>query len=309
MNEPAADPVESLLLLVAFLCLLLVLRFALWRLLRGLGYGWRRGPSLVNRGVVLVRGDRAGQWFDARYPRASALVRRRFEPHSFTGLPLTLLVMAGLYAAFVFAGLVEEVMESQEIRAVDEAIFALIDPWRTQVLVDVFEWITNLGGMETLTAVAIVSSAFLVAHGPQRYVLPIWLTVIGSQITTYLGKFIIDRPRPDFVLEITASTPSFPSGHTTGAMAVYGIIAYAVLRDVDSPRARFDVAFVAAVLILLIGFSRIFLNVHFASDVAAGLLVGLFWLLAGIALAEIRRGRVAGPYPEEHSSSRPEPDA
>ena len=142
---------------------------------------------------------------------------------------------------------------------------------------------------------SIVASAFLLAHGPAGYVLPIWLTVVGSQVTTYLGKFIIARPRPEFLLDVTASSPSFPSGHTTGAMAVYGIIAYTILRDVSSPRARFDVAYIAAVLILLVAFSRIFLSVHFPSDVAAGLLVGLFWLLAGIALAEIRRagGRAA----------------
>lgn len=286
----ATHPVESLLLVAALLVVLAVLRLVIWRALGWLGVAWVQGPSLLKRGVVLVRGDLVERWFRARFPRTAHALYKRTDPAVFTGLPLTLLALAALYLVFLFAGLVEEVLESEEIRQVDDAIMGFVDPWRTTTLVDIFRWITDLGSLATLTAVAIVASAFLVAHGPRRYVAPIWLTVIGSQVTTYSGKFLIARPRPDFVLDVTASSPSFPSGHTTGAMAVYGIIAYAVLRDVSSPRRRFDVAYAAAVLIALIAFSRVFLSVHFPSDVAAGLLVGLFWLMAGIALGELRRG-------------------
>ncbi len=304
MTDPAVHPAQSAAALAVLVVVLALVRFALWRGLRWLGVAWAHGPGLFKRGVVLVRGDLVGRWFSRRFPRTARVLRARTDPTVFTGLPLTLLVLAAAYLAVLFGGLVEEVFDTQGIKAVDDTIVSWVAPWRTQTLVDIFEWITNLGSMETLTAVAIVASAFLVAHGPQRYVLPIWLTVVGSQVTTFGGKFIIDRPRPDFVLDVTASTPSFPSGHTTGAMAVYGIIAYAVLRDVSSPRARFDVAYVAAVLIALIAFSRIFLSVHFPSDVAAGLLVGSFWLLAGIALAEIRRGRVVYREEAEDSEAR-----
>ncbi|ESR24065.1 phosphatase PAP2 family protein [Lutibaculum baratangense] len=296
MNEttpPAATvtshPLETALLIAGLVVAILLLRAILWRLLRFMRVGWRHGPAYLRRGVVLVRGDRVERWFEERFPRASRVLTARTDPTVFTGLPLTLMVLAAVYAAFLFAGLVEEVLESEEIRMADDVLMNYVALWRTEILVESFTWITALGDLETLAAVAFVASAFLWAHGPHRYIAPIWLTVVGSQVTTYFGKFLIARPRPDFVLEVTASSPSFPSGHTTGAMAVYGIIAYAVMRDVASPRARFDIAFGTAVLIAMISFSRIFLSVHFPSDVAAGLLVGLFWLLAGIALAEARR--------------------
>ncbi|NBB99831.1 MAG: phosphatase PAP2 family protein, partial [Bacteroidetes bacterium] len=78
------------------------------------------------------------------------------------------------------------------------------------------------------------------------------------------------------------------------AMAVYGFIAYIVCRaEGMAAWQRFEVAYWTAVLISVIGFSRMFLGVHYASDVAAGLLVGGFWLLVGFAFAEHRHHKHA----------------
>ncbi len=71
-------------------------------------------------------------------------------------------------------------------------------------------------------------------------------------------------------------------------MAVYGFLAFLIARTLPATRSRFEAGFWAAILIALIGFSRMILGLHYASDVAAGFLVGLFWLLAGFALAERR---------------------
>lgn len=90
---------------------------------------------------------------------------------------------------------------------------------------------------------------------------------------------------------MTAQSASFPSAHAAGAMAVYGFLAYAIARDLPSPRARFQAAYWTSILIALIGLSRVVLSVHYASDVAAGFLVGGFWLLVGFAIAEFARER------------------
>ncbi|MEQ8692902.1 MAG: phosphatase PAP2 family protein [Pseudomonadales bacterium] len=96
-------------------------------------------------------------------------------------------------------------------------------------------------------------------------------------------------------VEVSAFTPSFPSGHATGAIAVYGFIAYIVARGFTTTRQRFEVAYWTAVLVCFIGFSRMLLGLHYASDVAAGFLVGGFWLLFGLTLAELnnQKHRVA----------------
>ena len=120
------------------------------------------------------------------------------------------------------------------------------------------------------------------------------MCIAGSQLTTWIGKYAIARPRPEFILGVQAVSPSFPSAHATGSCAVYGFIAYALVRHVKHARRRFEVSYWTAVLVLLIAFSRVFLGVHFLSDVTAGLVVGGFWLLVGVALAEVMARREHG---------------
>lgn len=266
---------------------------ALWLLTwLALGGKWRLGRFGIERvrelGVLdPLRAVRAQ--LSKSFPRSWAFIAARFTPGRPTGLLLTLIGGAALYLGLLFAGLIEDVLEADEIVATDRYITDLIAPGRHPILVHVFRWITELGSMPTLTAVAIVATGFLWAHRQIHYIASVWLTIAGSQITTWSGKFLLQRQRPDFILDVTAASPSFPSGHATGATAVLGIIAYVIARDLARPRASFDIAFWTLVLILLIAFSRIFLAVHYPSDVFAGLLVGGFWLLAGIALGEVLR--------------------
>ncbi|MGM0403922.1 MAG: phosphatase PAP2 family protein [Thermodesulfobacteriota bacterium] len=115
--------------------------------------------------------------------------------------------------------------------------------------------------------------------------------MLGSQFTTNAGKYVLVRHRPEFVAGVAAITSSFPSGHATSAMAVYGFIAYIIARDLMTTRQRLEIIYWTAVLISIIGFSRMLLGLHYASDVAAGFLVGGFWLLLGLVLAEHKHYR------------------
>ena len=153
----------------------------------------------------------------------------------------------------------------------------------------IFKWITALGTGPSLTAVSVVATAFLWSDRRASYILPLWVTFLGAQVTTWSGKYLIDRHRPAFIPGVTEGSPSFPSGHATASMALFGFVAYALARDLEAGRPRFEVAFWAGALIMLIGVSRVFLSVHFTTDVLAGFMVGAFWLLVGLALREWRR--------------------
>ena len=118
---------------------------------------------------------------------------------------------------------------------------------------------------------------------------PLWITFVGAQATTWAGKYAIDRTRPVFLDAVTEASPSFPSGHATASTALVGFLADVIARDLPSSRQRFEVAFWAAAVIGLICFSRMFLSLHYFSDIAAGLLVGAFWLLVGFTAAELNR--------------------
>lgn len=276
------------LALLAGLALLAVAgHWLAWRLL---GQGRRLARrAYVSRRVLREPTRPLREGLSQRFPHGWDFLARRFDPRRFEGLALTLLVVAAAYVAFLFFGLVEEVIESDEIDAFDDRIATLVAIFRNPRLVKLFGWVTELGSTMTLTAVAIVSTGFLWARGPAWGIPSVWLTVVGSQVTAWAGKFLIDRPRPDFVLDVTAWSPSFPSGHATGAMAVYGILAYVIARDLPTGRRRFAVIYWTSVLIAAIGFSRIYLSVHHPSDVAAGFLAGGFWVLAGVAAGEVSR--------------------
>ena len=265
---------------------LAVLHQVAWLGVRGLlalAERWAQ-PFAISR--TYVREHPVNAWLAARFPRAHAFVLARFRRHDFTGLPLTLIVCAALYTASLFGGLIGELFETGGLEHFDGAADQLVAPLRFEPGFRVFLWITELGAAPTFVAVGLVSTAFLLMERRLNYVPALWTTLLGAQATTWIGKFVIDRTRPEFLEVAKAYSPSFPSGHSTATMAVYGFLAYIIVRRVPSRRVRFEVIYWTCVLIALIGFSRFYLRVHFLSDVLGGLLVGTFWLLVGIAVAE-----------------------
>lgn len=200
------------------------------------------------------------------------------------------LLLAAAAVAALAALLVQQVLAAPGLAALDGRINLLLEPCRAPWLVRGFAWFTGIGSTAALLAVSAVATGFLLALARDRLVLPLWLSIAGAELTTWTAKFVIDRPRPDFLAKVTALSPSFPSAHATGAIAVYGFIAYVLAREPRSAGHRFALGYWSAVLVLLIAFSRVFLSVHYASDVLGGLLVGGCWLLLGIALAMRRTG-------------------
>ena len=284
----------------AVLAGLIVAILLVWQLALGLArLGLRVAPQLPGRVAAWQLGARVGplrSWLADRFPGPYAWAARRLAPRRFAGLPLTLMAVAAAYLVFLLTGLAEDVVEAEEIVQLDDAVSALFTEYRRTFLVSIFAWITDLGGKPALVAASFVATGFLWADRRPLYILPLWVTIVGALGTTWIGKFGFARGRPEFITEVTALSPAFPSAHATGALAVYGFVAYAIARDTRTPRQRFEVVFWTCILIALIGFSRIFLSVHFASDVAAGFLVGAFWLIVGFALTEYRRQ--SRPVPE-----------
>ncbi len=277
-------------LLLLFLVIILLWPLCWW--------GMRIATALYQQFLIWMakakqRTEVAGLWsrFSRRFPATSQLLEARLTTRHFSGLLLSLIVLVMLYLLSLFGGLVEELLEAEELIRVDNWINDQLAPVRTDSMLTVFAWLTDLGGSPALLAVAVVSTGVLWAHQQCVYIAPMWLTVLGSQLMTYTGKFLLQRQRPESVTELVEITPSFPSGHATSALAVYGFMAYVISRELNTSRQRFELVYWTVVLILLVGFSRMLLSVHYASDVAAGFLVGSFWLLMGIAVAELIKSK------------------
>lgn len=172
----------------------------------------------------------------------------------------------------------------------DSAVSAFVAPYRTAWLLAAALWVTTLGTGAALAGMAMVATGFLWAGRWTGLILPLWVAYGGAEAAGWIVKFAVGRARPVFLAGVaSAHSPSFPSAHATVSAATLGFIAYAVARDLPRARARYGVAIGTVIVVALIDWSRVFLGVHFATDVIGGVLLGGAWLLIGLALAD--RGR------------------
>ena len=282
------EPLPFWQLLFGVLIVLIGGHLLAWWAWRALAFS---GPRL-GRGITgLARRRRLLAWAAQRAPATTRIVGARLTVARFSGLPLTLIVALALYLIVLAGGLLEDLFEGEELLQFDQHVNHALGVLRDPYFLELAGSITSLADLETLVAVTLVAVGFLWAHRRYDYIPGLLLAVVGSQTIAYLGKYAIDRARPYFLTFATASTPSFLSGHATGAIAVYGFIIYAIARDMPGVRRRFELGYWGCALIASIAASRAILSVHFASDIAAGLLVGGFWLLSGFALTETLRQR------------------
>jgi undecaprenyl-diphosphatase len=210
---------------------------------------------------------------------------------------LTAVISIALYAFFQIA---DEVSEA-EIAQLDSALLLafrspadIADPIGPPWLEETVAEITSLGGYPILVAVVAAVAGYLLVvkrFGPALYVV---LSVGAGTLLSQILKMLYDRPRPDIVDHLVVThTASFPSGHATMSTVVYLTLAALIVRLVDQTRVRIYVISVATLVSVLVGLSRIYLGVHWPSDVAAGWALGVAWAclswLSVSALRALRR--------------------
>jgi undecaprenyl-diphosphatase len=191
-------------------------------------------------------------------------------------------------------------VETAAVTPFDLGFSAALAPFRSAWLVSSFVAITSMGAGGSLVSMALVASALLWRQNRSEDLRPLWVTFLGAEACTWAVKYLLDRHRPVVLPGVTgAMSPSFPSGHTTGTTALICILACLIARDLPERRRRLEVAGAATAIVALIGFSRVFLDLHYLSDVLAGYLVALIWLMIGSALVEMAptKRRLSHPSP------------
>ncbi len=158
----------------------------------------------------------------------------------------------------------------------------------------IFLTITYSGGVLVVMLVTLLSIISFYIHRHRSHIAPLLVAVGGSSLTTWVIKHLLDVPRPLGAL-YTESTPSFPSGHATASMALYGFLFWTIYRHHDVAKAlpgkrkhplQNKSLLFLGLLIALIGASRLYLGVHYLSDVLVGYTIGLLWIFLANAISK-----------------------
>jgi len=224
-----------------------------------------------------------------RHPRLTRFLAERFDTRCFEGLPLTLLSLGLAYSLVLLGGLVEDLLASDPIVAVDKRLAALLLVFRTPVLLAAFVKVTLLGNWQIILGGSFLFSLYLVLMKEKDYLLPFWFSLGGCGFFTTAGKWLFHRQRPFNMTQLMEY--SFPSGHSMYTAFFYGFVIYFFIRRAESRIRRIDLVFLWAGIVAAVGFSRLYLGVHYLSDVLAGVLMGFSWLLVGVSLVESRKAR------------------
>lgn len=220
-------------------------------------------------------------------PKIFSFLKKRFQKNNFFGLPLTFLGVSFIYVLFSFFGIVEDVLVSDLIVSLDIRLANLLYAFRDPVLIKIFLWITILGKGQIVFSVAAIASTFFWLLKKRIYILSLWITLLGSELFVFVGKLLIHRSRPGELIPFYQETSlSFPSGHATIAVALYGFLLYFLWKHFQELKWKSTLLFAGCIIIFLIGLSRIYLGVHYLSDVLGGYLVGLLGLIIGISITE-----------------------
>ncbi len=165
---------------------------------------------------------------------------------------------------------------------------------RTPSLTRAFEGVTFFGNSFVIMAFALaVGLGLLLSPRLRAFLAGFVVALAGAGISGLALKYLVQRARPDGLLPAIAETGySFPSAHAVGSMVFYGFIAFMLCRLY--PRYAKVVVAAATLVVLIIGFSRLYLGVHFPSDVVAGYLLGGAWLLVGMRVVGRPASRLPG---------------
>jgi len=250
----------------------------------------RKPVGKGDRTGFLARMRTAGNW---PWSRAVYLGRREI------GTLVTLLLFAALTLAF---GIVANEMSSGNTRSFDNAIVLAMrnaanpsDPlgpiWFESMVRD----ITSLGSNAVLIILTLGTVGFLALSGARGAALHVLVSVGSGAILIQVLKELFGRVRPDVVPHaVSEVTRSFPSGHATLAAVTYLTLGALVARVQTKPALKMYVLFVAIVLTVLVGLSRVYLGVHFPTDVLAGWCLGSAWAIACwlVAVQLQRKGQI-----------------
>jgi undecaprenyl-diphosphatase len=227
--------------------------------------------------------------FRWRHARLWTFIAARFAPEEYLGLHLTIGLALSLGALWIFAGITEDVVNHDPLTVLDLRIADWFVARATSGGQNVAVAFSLAGSPVSMAALALAGAAILALR--KRWVLFTgWLAAFaGGGVLDWALKVTIRRPRPPGAEAfLHGASFSFPSGHSMGSLIGFGMLAYLLVAFVAQRWwAKIAIGVAGGLLVLAIGLSRLYLGVHYFSDVIGGFAAGTVWLSACISGCEV----------------------
>src|SRR5258708_7400796 len=257
--------------------LLLDHRHQIWRFMTRLSEVI--GPRLA--GVAVLERVRA------RHPRVATFLGHRFDSRHAWGLPATIAGIGVLLGLWFFLGLLLDIAMKDPIVILDVRLHNIVPLFRTPGMTWLMMALTQLGSAPVLGTLCLGIALLALSQRRPRIAATFLLAALASALASLLLKWLTCHARPIDAL-IPTDTTSFPSGHVLGATVIYGLLATIVLQS-RARRAFRAAATTCLVLIIVgIGIPRLYLGVHWPSDVLGSLAIALVLIPAILFLLQFR---------------------
>jgi len=222
--------------------------------------------------------------------RLRSFLIEKFKQYDVT-LPYIITVVVALIVVIGGINLFVELtdtLKSEVLADYDYQITQYVISHRSPELTQYFIFVTNVGDFYGyLIVVAIFTLLSFFVFKRWKYMLQIFVVLVLSAISNMILKRFIDRARPGIEHMVSVETLSYPSGHAMSAMAFYGFLIYLFYRFKINKFLKITCIMLLGILILSIGISRIYLGVHFPSDIAGGFIAGLIWVIFCVIIFDI----------------------
>ena len=227
----------------------------------------------------------------AGYQRFLRFLRNRIQRGEYLGLHLTIGFLISLLGLLLFILIARQVVGQRALTRVDLSVYHWLRTNATLLGYGAWSMVTALGGGAAILWIG-TGMGLLLAIRRRYLLLAGWATaLLGGGVLDFALKQAFQRPRPeDATVFLTQISWSFPSGHSMGSLIAYGMLAYVIsIEFVPDRDVRKWVIAACAFMVVAIGVSRMYLGVHYLSDVLGGFAAGGLWLTACITGLEVAR--------------------